>query len=265
MPTSSYAQQSLPALGTLPAPLYFRTACMSAAAAYPRHRHAWGEFVYSYSGVISVDMPGQQYLAPPQYGLWLPADIEHRGSARYEACHCSLYVAAELCEGLPGKVCALTVSPLLHALLEHLRQRPPQLPYAVEDERLLQVLLDQLKQAPCTGSYLPGTDDEQLGAVLRMLEASPGDNRSLAELARAVHTTERTLMRRSRRELGMPLHEWRQRLRVIRAMSLLEEGRKVESIALDLGYASASAFTAMFHRLTGITPNEYRKQNQVIE
>jgi AraC-like DNA-binding protein len=33
----------------------------------------------------------------------------------------------------------------------------------------------------------------------------------------------------------------------------------VETIALDLGYGSASAFIAMFKRLAGTTPDEYRK------
>jgi AraC-like DNA-binding protein len=92
-----------------------------------------------------------------------------------------------------------------------------------------------------------------------MLQAQPGDTRSLPELAQAVHTTERTLMRRCQRDLGMTFAEWRQRLRVVRAMPLLEAGQTVETIALDLGYGSASAFITMFKKLTGSTPDELRK------
>jgi AraC-like DNA-binding protein len=55
------------------------------------------------------------------------------------------------------------------------------------------------------------------------------------------------------------LSEWRQRLRVVKALPLHEAGRKVEAIALDLGYGSASAFIAMFRRLMGTTPDEYRR------
>jgi AraC-like DNA-binding protein len=96
--------------------------------------------------------------------------------------------------------------------------------------------------------------------VLRLLQAQPGDNRALPELARAAHTTERTLMRRAQRDLGMSLAEWRQRLRVVKAMPLLEAGQTVETIALDLGYGSASAFITMFKRLMGSTPDEFRKR-----
>ncbi|WP_294765873.1 helix-turn-helix transcriptional regulator [uncultured Rhodoferax sp.] len=243
----------------LPAPLMFRSARVPAEGIYPLHQHAWGEFVYSFSGVMEVKAAEQHFLAPPQYGLWLPPDLQHVGLNRKEAHHCSLYVSRALCGALPAQPCALTVSPLVRAMLDHLRQLPTGAPNGPEDARLLQVLLDQLVQAPCTGSYLPNSEDPQLGAVLRLLEANPGDNRALPALAQAVHSTERTLMRRSQRDLGMSLAEWRQRLRVVRAMPLLEAGQTVETIALDLGYGSASAFITMFKRLMGSTPDEFRR------
>jgi AraC-like DNA-binding protein len=46
---------------------------------------------------------------------------------------------------------------------------------------------------------------------------------------------------------------------VVMALPLLEAGEKVESIAYDLGYGSASAFIVMFRRLMGATPDEFRK------
>ncbi len=243
----------------LPAPIMFRSAYVPAQGLYPEHQHAWGEFVYSFSGVMEVKVAGLHYLAPPQYGIWLPPDLEHVGLNRYEAHHCSLYIARQGCEILPPAPCALTVSPLVRAMLDHLHQQGAGQPTSVQDTRLLQVLLDQLAVAPRAGSYLPTSDDPALGAVLRLLQAQPGDNRALPELARAAHTTERTLMRRAQRDLGMSLAEWRQRLRVVKAMPLLEAGQTVETIALDLGYGSASAFIAMFKRLMGATPDEFRQ------
>lgn len=243
----------------LPVPIMFRSAVAPAEGIYPLHQHAWGEFVYSFSGVMEVKVADHHYLAPPQYGVWLPPQLQHVGLNRYEAHHCSLYVGPQLCSALPATPCAVTVSPLVRALLEHLRQQPPGQDATPQHTRLLQVLLDQLVTAPRAGSYLPTSDDPLLGSVLRLLEANPGDNRALPELAHAAHTTERTLTRRCQRDLGMSLAEWRQRLRVVRAMPLLEAGQTVETIALDLGYGSASAFISMFKRLVGSTPDEYRK------
>jgi AraC-like DNA-binding protein len=39
---------------------------------------------------------------------------------------------------------------------------------------------------------------------------------------------------------------------------MLEAGRSVEAIGLELGYSSASAFIAMFRRMTGTTPDKVR-------
>lgn len=55
----------------------FRSAHVPAEWLYPRHRHAWGEFVYSFSGVMELTVSDRQLLAPPQYGVWLPRDVEH--------------------------------------------------------------------------------------------------------------------------------------------------------------------------------------------
>ena len=81
----------------------------------------------------------------------------------------------------------------------------------------------------------------------------------MQQLAVQHNMTERTLARYSQKELGMSLNEWRQRLKVMKAMSMLTKGKKVESIALDLGYANASAFINMFKRWMVYTPDQFRK------
>lgn len=243
----------------LPAPIVFRTAQMPARASYPRHQHPWGEFVYSFSGVIEVEIAGHHHIAPPQYGIWLPPQVEHRGLNRAAALHSSLYVSAELCAGLPAQVRAMSVGPLLRALLEQLRAEPPGPQPGPEQRRLLRVAVDQLASAPAGASYLPLADDPLLAPLLQDLIAHPGDRRTLAELARSVHSTERTLSRRCRALLGMGFAEWRQRLAVVAALPRLDAGDKVEVVAAELGYASPSAFIAMFRRLTGQTPDEHRR------
>jgi AraC-like DNA-binding protein len=253
----------------LPTAIMFRCAAVPAEGLYPEHRHAWGEFVYSFSGVMEVKLADRHYLAPPQYGVWLPPDVMHVGLNRLAAHHCSVYIAPQACLAMPNTPCAVTVSPLVRALLDHLRQSPPQpdlaQPANERELRLLQVLVDLLGEAPCAGSYLPSSDDPALIALLAQLEANPADNRTLPALAKTVHLTERTLMRRCQRDLGMSLNEWRQRLRVVKATALLEAGQSVEAIGLDLGYSSASAFIAMFKRLMGTTPDEFRRGSHAVE
>ena len=248
-----------PFSSALPAAICFRSAQMPPAAIYPSHSHPWGEFVHALSGVVEVLVDGRHYLVPPQYGIWLPPHVPHTGQNRQAAWHSSLYVSESLCAPLPAEPCALAVTPFVRAMHEHLHQHPPSLPQEANEERLLQVLVDQLSRASRVGSYLPTSGDPLLARLLRMLESAPGDTRTLAELAQACNSTERTITRRCQDELGMSFAQWRQRLRVLAAMAMLEQGKTVETIAFDLGYASASAFIAMFRRVTGSTPDACRR------
>ncbi|WP_319486697.1 helix-turn-helix transcriptional regulator [uncultured Cohaesibacter sp.] len=243
----------------LPHPLYFRSAQMPKNAIYPRHSHPWGELVYSYSGVMEISLRDGYFLAPPQYAVWLPPNMEHQGLNRQAAVHCSLYVAEALCGQLPGETTALEVSPMLRTMLEHLRDSEGADPADPAHLRFLQVVIDQFASGPQVGSFLPWTTDSLLEPILQFLQDNPHDNRSLAELARLHGATERTLIRRCHRDLGIPFTEWKQRMRVLKAMPMLEAGETVQSIAVHLGYGSPSSFITMFRRMIGKTPDDYRK------
>ncbi|WP_199014775.1 helix-turn-helix domain-containing protein [Shimwellia pseudoproteus] len=144
--------------------------------------------------------------------------------------------------------------PFTTALLSHLRHHPPHLPLSDAHQRLLMVLRDQLNSAPVKDNFLPFTGDPVIRPILEKLERDPASNTPLAILAREAGITMRTLHRRCEATLGMSLNQWRQRLRVVRAMPLLEKGEKIESVAFEMGYSTASAFIAMFSRQTGRTP-----------
>ncbi len=96
---------------------------------------------------MEVKLAQQHLLAPPQYGIWLPPDVEHIGMNRLEAHYCSLYVARDGCGALPATACALTVSPLVRAMLNHLRQQTPSPVDTPQNIRLIQLLVDHLAQA----------------------------------------------------------------------------------------------------------------------
>jgi AraC-like DNA-binding protein len=246
-----------PFTDVLPVPVFFRTERMPAHASYPILRHAWGEFVYSFSGVTEVTAGDQYFLAPPHLGLWIAPETEHTGFNHQAAVHCSMYVRRDLCDGMPDYSCAVMVTPLVRAILEHLRDVGNTSKPEPARERLLRVLVDQLSTCRTTGSFIPHTDDTQLNAVLQPLRDNPADNRTIAELAAAFNLSERTLIRRCQSELGMSLTEWRQRVRIVTALPMLRGGRSVEAVALDLGYASSSAFIAMFRRLMGSSPRRF--------
>jgi AraC-like DNA-binding protein len=138
----------------------------------------------------------------------------------------SVYLDRSLCAELPAQPCSLVVSDILKAILGDFARRDLKVARDGCDQRLVQVLLDQLHQAPRQTCYLPFAHSDSLGQVLAGLQAEPGDNRPLADWAAQVHVSERTLARQFLRELGMSFGEWRLRLRFLRAIEALEAGRR---------------------------------------
>lgn len=252
--STPYLRQS-PRHVTLPAPVWFRVESMPDNGTYPSLRHDWGEFVYCYSGVTELRTGAQVLIAPPHMAFWIPAGVDQIGYNRRATVHVSIYIEQALCTGMPEQATSLRVTPLLAAMLDRLQDA--QFNGTPQQERLLRVMVDEMALCHVTQSFLPDSDHPALRRLLAALHDDPADRRTTGSLARAFGLSERTLLRLCQRELGMPLSEWRNRLRVVRAIAQLQDGHSVETIALDLGYATASAFIAMFRGITGDSPARY--------
>lgn len=87
--------------------------------------------------------------------------------------------------------------------------------------------------------------------------ADPSNNGDLDHWARYGNLGRRTLTRLFRKETGMSFVEWPQYIRLLEALTRLTTGEPVTNVALDLGYESPSAFTAMFRRALGEFPRNY--------
>jgi len=161
------------------------------------------------------------------FGVWLPPNMPHIGFNRREVLQASLYVVDELCQGLPPWPQALLVTSFMRALLNQASTDARDFG-SEEHQRLLRTLLGELKAAPVTGTFLPASDDPVLGPLLNHLEENPQDSRCVSELAREAGITERTLARKCHQDLKIPQTEWHNRMRIVKAMTLLEARRTVE-------------------------------------
>lgn len=205
--------------------VYFRYDEFGADTHSPPHTHAWGQLNYAAHGVMQLEIDGQRFLSPPQYAVWIPPERVHSCYNSQAIVYRSLYLSAELSRRLPATPCTLAISAILKAILSDFAERGVNLPTSAQDLRLARVVMDQLECAQPHDDYLPYGRTPALREVLDALQAEPGDNRSLAQWAQQVHSTERTLARHCQRELGMTFGEWRQRLRFLAAIEALEAGR----------------------------------------
>ncbi len=243
----------------LPAPVYFRYADFDAHRFASAHRHQWGTLEYSAHGVLHMEIGGSRFMSPPQYAVWVPPQTEHSFYSNQPINYRAVCLAPPLCRDLPQQACTLAISDILKAILKDFAARDVKIPERPADKRLAEVLVDQLQQAPVHNCYLPYASSAGLLSVLETLQASPGDNRPLAQWAEQIHVSERTLARQFVRELGMSFGEWRQRLRFLASIEALDSQRSIQEIAFDMGYSTSSAFIAMFQRQAGCTPEHYRR------
>jgi AraC-like DNA-binding protein len=150
------------------------------------------------------------------------------------------------------------VSPLLRELIVRATELPVQYDEKGAAGHVIALILAELQGLQSLSLQLPMPRDPRLRSLCQALIEQPGDQRPLAAWARTLNSSARTLARRFQTETGLSFGAWRQQARVLEAMGRLGSGEAVTQVALDLGYESVSAFSAMFHRATGASPSRFR-------
>ena len=221
------------------------------------HRHAPGELLGSMRGLLSVGVEEGLWVVPATHAVWLPPHHPHSARSHGAFSGWLVYVAEAACGALPERPCAIRTSPLLREAV--LRAATwPEGPADLQSDRVVSVILDEIGGAPREPLGLPFPTDARLARVARALIDDPADPRDLEAWARWAAVSSRTLSRRFVSETGFNFTAWRQRARLLRSLELLAAGQPVSTVALDLGYATASAFIGLFRRVFGETPAVYR-------
>jgi AraC-like DNA-binding protein/mannose-6-phosphate isomerase-like protein (cupin superfamily) len=221
------------------------------------HHHRRAQLVFASEGLMAVTTRSAAYLVPPQRGVWMPPGVEHRIDARSALDMRTLYIEPESCTGLPLEVCVLNVTPLLRELIIEAVASGPAFAADSPQARIMSVILDQIRAQPIAALALPLPADPRLRRLAQALIENPADRRELADWAREVGASKRTLVRLFPAQTGMTFRQWRQQRRLLHALELLAAGASVTSIAFEIGYDNSSAFIAMFRRCLGATPRRY--------
>ena len=100
--------------------------------------------------------------------------------------------------------------------------------------------------------------DARLKRLCKALLENPARSETLDEWAHAAGASPRTLSRLFSTEVGLSFTQWRQRVRFHNAMEAIVRGEPVGAVSRANGYASASAFTAAFRKVLGVTPGSLR-------
>jgi AraC family transcriptional regulator len=102
-------------------------------------------------------------------------------------------------------------------------------------------------------------DDEIAEAVRRVASAELSRPLTLDRLSREIGLSPFHLCRAFRVSIGIPIHRYRNRLRLSVALDRLREPScDLTQLALSLGFSSHSHFTAAFRQEYGLVPSRYR-------
>ncbi|MFC9669828.1 MULTISPECIES: AraC family transcriptional regulator [unclassified Streptomyces] len=229
--------------------------------------HTRGHLVYAASGVLAVHTERGTSIVPANRVAWTPAVFTHYHRAHGDTDMRIVFLVPSLARLMPDRPAVFLASDLAREVLLALtgpRNYDAAAPGYSRSarSRLLRVLVDELREAREQPLHLPEPRDDRLQAIARILNETPADSTTLAELGKTIGASTRTLSRLFRDELGMTFYEWRTQLRVHHALVLLADGHNTTQTAFACGWANPSSFIAAFTGIIGTTPGHYRTGRQ---
>ncbi len=268
-------------------PVRVRARSMPVDTHFEPHDHPWAQLAYCASGIVQVTTaPANQsmvtYIVPPSRAVWIEPGAQHHITVLEAAEFRTLYIhKSRTPKGWTG--CrVIVVSPLLreaiHALdtSPHALLPPEEARVAVgrpgrktlsrlREQWLANLTLDEITHADTQALGVPlphpQTGDKRLRALCEAVMRAPGGRATLAEWATDVGASERTAARLFRDELGLSYQQWRQQAILAHALPLLTRGQSISAVAAASGYASDSAFSAMFKAAMGQSPSHFHHKS----
>ncbi len=238
-------------------PVVAMSAIYPTGTASKRHFHRRGQLVVQAEGITAMMTDAATYILPPGHCLWLPPGTVHQARVWGDCTIQTIYVDPDHIPGWGADCRLMLASRLVQALMDEVVRMPVAYDRDGRDGQLVNLLLSEIGRLPEASLHVPIPQDSRLVRICEAVLAEPTSDLTLDGWADHVGLSRRTLTRLFRRETGQSFANWRQRVRLLQALARLGSGEAVTNVALDVGYDSPSAFTAMFKRELGAAPRTY--------
>jgi AraC-like DNA-binding protein/quercetin dioxygenase-like cupin family protein len=230
------------------------------------HSHEYHQLEYAVEGVAEVETDTARYLLPPRQAVWIPAGVEHSSTLTHVKA-VSVFFDPEMVPNAGDRVRILAAAPVLREMIRYARRWPisRSAPDPVADAffAALALLVGEWLDDE-TPLSLPTTTDPLVAAAIEYIDQHLADA-TLRDVCSAIGASERSLRRAFVNATGMSWRQYLQESRLLKAMALLAEGdHSTLTIAMSVGFESASAFTRAFHRYAGETPKSYRRRTRAL-
>jgi AraC-like DNA-binding protein/mannose-6-phosphate isomerase-like protein (cupin superfamily) len=221
------------------------------------HSHERAQLLYATQGLMRVQTDFGVWILPPRRALWIPPGVVHHWFSMSKVTMRTIYIEPAAAKAFGDSCRVIEVSPLLRELILALLNEPVEYPIPGRGEHVAMLILSELAAAETVPIAIPWPRDRRLVAVCAAIMDDPGNSRNIEQWADEVGASARTLIRLFPKETGLHYRQWVQQVHLAEAFGRLAQGESVGAIAAALGYASPSAFSAMFRRILGKTPQHY--------
>jgi AraC-like DNA-binding protein len=106
----------------------------------------------------------------------------------------------------------------------------------------------------------PGKEKTAIRQARSYIEENFVQGVSLHELAGHVSLSPYYLLRVFRAEVGMPPYAYLESVRIRQAQRLIDTGKPLAEVAVEVGFSSQSHMTRRFKKILGATPGQYAQQ-----
>lgn len=241
----------------------FITKTINMAAGYidDFHCHSWHQIVFPLRGLLQSNIGDKRSIVPHNGMLYIPAHTIHKSIAVTNTTFLAIYLNPEKYVQYAQQPKSCQVTPFIKALILMLFETNTHKQPQANITHLLTVLRDQIDVATSYEIPLLIPADKRLLSIFSQLQAQPYLSFTLKEWATKVGASERTLSRLCAREFSQSFARWRQNIRLVLSLQLLDSQKTIQEVAVELGYASDSAFVQAFKKLFNQTPKKYRTDN----
>ncbi|MNR96115.1 HTH-type transcriptional repressor of iron proteins A [compost metagenome] len=225
------------------------------------HSHPWHQIVFPLKGLLQSSIADKCVIVPHNAMLYIPANTFHKAVAVTDTQFLAVYLNPDKIAGYSISPKPCLVTPFIKELVLLLVDKGMALHSEADSTSLLTVLRDQIDIASSYEIPLLIPTDKRLMSVFNQLKQQPDLPYTLEEWAQRVGASERTISRLCAKEFDLSFSLWRQNIRLVLSLQLLDSPRSIQDIALELGYSSDSAYIYAFKQLFNKTPSKYRSDN----
>lgn len=227
--------------------------------AFPGHY-----LLYAATGTFTLEVEDRQWLLPPQRAAWVAADVPIHIFARAPITSSSILFTRDSIPRPDFDCRVFAVTPLAREMILYAMRwtmtRDPNDPAADTFFAATAGVCAEAAAVP-EQFWLPRGGSPELSRAVAYILDHLHAGLTATEIASATHISPRTLARRFVEEAHLSCGQFIQRVRMLRAMELLQsESLSVLEVAYAVGFESISAFNHGFRRFTQETPSAYRKR-----